>query len=187
MARTLIPSNVSLQTVDFTKIYFQVGHLEQCLSFSSHFSSLLSWLVITCNCFSSRMPFTTYSDHSSLNLYSSTPFLLGPHRALWPFLGFAFFFFKWKSGAICLILLWLSFFKLSALVASLLGVAGENPTVVLVRNVGFLALAAASGELSRLFFFFLTCVCNLNDHLLVFYSIYLLSVILITMLFLPAF
>lgn len=69
-------------------------------------------------------------------------------------LALPFFFFKWKSGAICLILLWLSFFKLSALVASLLGVAGENPTVVLVRNVGFLALAAASGELSRLFFFF---------------------------------
>lgn len=51
------------------------------------------------------------------------------------------------------------FFKLSALVASLLGVAGENPTVVLVRNVGFLALAAASGELSRHFFFFFFNLC----------------------------
>lgn len=61
-----------------------------------------------------------------------------------------------------MILLWLSGFKLSTPVASLLDVTGEHPIVVLVRNVGFLALAGSLGDITL--FFFLTYFCSLNDR-----------------------
>lgn len=104
----LITPNVTLQMVDFAKKFFQnwsagTGHhscgnilLNKFCYFSTfHFhpasTACFRDFVITCNCFSSRMPSRIYSDQSQRNPYSSTPFVLTLHRALWLFPGLTFF------------------------------------------------------------------------------------------------